>query len=146
MEGTERTTHFLSKIFSSPDALGHLKGESCQPQCVRSCLAWTFVRGFTCCPLPSVIAQDIVKDVPGGTEGQGPDEIVNWVCTTVCMTFSHDHPPTSRANAKYFHSVHSQLAFKTDLFLQSISSLYMQRERGRADRHLHKQRHCRARS
>lgn len=67
------------------------------------------------------------------------------------MTIPCGYSPTSitlssRANATYFHSVCSHLAFKTDFLLQSISPLYMQRGRERADWLLHKQRCSRARS
>lgn len=31
MEGAEGTKHFLSEMFSNPNVLGRLKGETCQP-------------------------------------------------------------------------------------------------------------------
>lgn len=115
MEDAEGTKHSLSKMLSSPNVLGRLWGERDLPALMR---VWAAVLpGHLTVPevspavLPSVTAQDTVKDVSGGTEGQGPDEIVNWVCTFV----QHFHMATpqlpSPCHPQLFHSIHSQLAF-----------------------------------
>lgn len=101
-----------------------------------SCLLTGCLHGFIYCPAYCnilVTDKNVDKDISGETERQGLNEL-NCIYTSgwqfhvdITQPSGCSHPD----KATYFYSIYSNLAFKTFFSLQSISTLYMQRERER---------------